>query len=242
MSRSDEHGWPDSANPNWIVEVLPPHADDWKRMFVDQAGVETLVTRLDELVLHFQQKPGFDDDLAGAVEQAIADPSFARAPYMLVVDLATSTVTPALPTSLLGRPSGGDGTARGGYGRPIFKRDGFRCRYCGFDLGGTYRGWLQLSVDHVVPAQTKTRQQDPFPAEYVDDAANLVTCCRSCNDLGNRWTVNDRAPTSELAFLHVRDRVFLQRRARLALRQREAEAQYRRLVPPDIIGRSGDPA
>ena len=207
-----------------------------------ERALRRLSARLDELVLHFQQKPGFDGRPRRApFEQAIADPSFARAPYMLVVDLATSTVTPALPTSLLGRPSGGDGTARGGYGRPIFKRDGFRCRYCGFDLGGTYRGWLQLSVDHVVPAQTKTRQQDPFPAEYVDDAANLVTCCRSCNDLGNRWTVNDRAPTSELAFLDVRDRVFLQRRARLALRQREAEAQYRRLVPPDVIGRTWGP-
>lgn len=48
----------------------------------------------------------------------------------------------------------------------IFKRDGFRCRYC-----GAQPGEKQLHVDHVHPRSRGG----------TDDPLNLVTACRACN-------------------------------------------------------------
>ncbi len=48
----------------------------------------------------------------------------------------------------------------------VFKRDGFRCRYCGATATAA-----PLEVDHVIPAASGGR----------DDPANLVTACWSCN-------------------------------------------------------------
>jgi 5-methylcytosine-specific restriction endonuclease McrA len=51
----------------------------------------------------------------------------------------------------------------------IYERDGFRCRYCGFD-GSSFEAWPFLIVDHINPRGPR------------DDPANLATCCRRCND------------------------------------------------------------
>ncbi len=48
----------------------------------------------------------------------------------------------------------------------VFKRDGFRCRYCGAPATSA-----RLEADHVVP------KSDGGP----DEAANLVTACFDCN-------------------------------------------------------------
>jgi len=48
----------------------------------------------------------------------------------------------------------------------IFKRDGFRCLYCGVTPAGA-----MLRVDHVVPVSEGGR----------DDPSNLVTACHDCN-------------------------------------------------------------
>lgn len=52
---------------------------------------------------------------------------------------------------LLGVPATRDGTARHGYGPPVFAACGYQCAYCGFDMASPYESWLNLSVDHVVP-------------------------------------------------------------------------------------------
>ena len=192
-----------------------------------------LVQDLAGLVRHVEQQEGYDGDLTGALDRVCAAEPFALAPPSLVADILahlneTLPRTPPSPRAM------GDGTARGGYGREVFERDGYRCRYCRYDLGGSYRGWLQLSVDHILPAQmTKAG----YPAELIHDVTNLVTCCRSCNDFGNRWRVSDPFPGAGAPFFDLRDRVFLQRRARLALRHRAEESRYRTLVPAEIVGR-----
>jgi 5-methylcytosine-specific restriction endonuclease McrA len=53
----------------------------------------------------------------------------------------------------------------------IFKRDHFKCQYCGLDGLHDFRNWLVLTVDHVHPhARGGSR-----------DMHNLVTACQPCN-------------------------------------------------------------
>lgn len=62
----------------------------------------------------------------------------------------------------------------------IFKRDGFRCRYC-----GRTSDEAKLHVDHV----------DPVALGGSDDDANLVTACSDCN-LGKAAIPLSAAPPS----------------------------------------------
>jgi hypothetical protein len=126
----------------------------------------------------------------------------------------------------LGKPRQGDLTARHGYGPPVFEQCGYACVYCGLDMAASFEAWLQLSVDHVVPRQMKDRG---YPAQLVEDLTNLVTCCRACNDFGNRFTVVDAAPTSDAAFFDLRDRVFRERKAMILARRVQERAIYSRL-------------
>lgn len=50
----------------------------------------------------------------------------------------------------------------------VFRRDGFRCRYCGAAAAESGEG---LTVDHVVPVALGG----------ANDPSNLVTACRDCN-------------------------------------------------------------
>jgi 5-methylcytosine-specific restriction endonuclease McrA len=62
------------------------------------------------------------------------------------------------------------------YSRPpdheVFKRDNFRCVYCGFD-GGSFDTWTFLQVDHFVPRS----RGGP------DSSENLKTSCIICNQM-----------------------------------------------------------
>lgn len=51
----------------------------------------------------------------------------------------------------------------------VFKRDGFRCYYCG--VRGNETSGEGLTIDHVVPVSLGG----------TDDAMNLVSACRDCN-------------------------------------------------------------
>jgi 5-methylcytosine-specific restriction endonuclease McrA len=53
----------------------------------------------------------------------------------------------------------------------IYKRDGFRCVYCGHD-GSTFEGWRFLTIDHFVP----------LSKGGTVDESNLVTSCVACNN------------------------------------------------------------
>jgi len=140
---------------------------------------------------------------------------------------------------LLGTPPQRDGTARHGYGPPVFAECGYVCVYCGLDMRTTFVGWLQLSVDHVIPRQMEDRGYEP---EWVDDITNLVTCCRACNDFGNRFVVTDPSPKTHEAFLDLRDRVFLERRAAIAAKRAQEHATYETLpeLGPDLPAPVGE--
>jgi 5-methylcytosine-specific restriction endonuclease McrA len=111
---------------------------------------------------------------------------------------------------LLGRPKQGDLTARHGYGRQTFELLGHRCVYCGQTLSD-YRDWLNISIDHVIPRQLIGRG---WPVVWIEDLANLVPCCRACNEFTNSYTVLESPPPNIDEFLDLRDRHYL---AKLAL-------------------------
>jgi hypothetical protein len=143
------------------------------------------------------------------------------------------TDAPHLPFSaypgggrLLLDPPSGSG-ARKGYAREILRWCGYRCAYC--DLGmRTSNGWLQLSVDPVVPQQVVGMG---FPREWVRSASNLVACCRACNDLFNQDPVVESVPSTLEGFFDLRDTIFLQRRAKiLAHRAEERAGLQERLI------------
>jgi len=67
-----------------------------------------------------------------------------------------------------------------GYGRDIFKRDGWKCAYCGLDCS-QFELWLFLCVDHIIP-----KQQKNDIAGDVEDYDNQITACRMCNEFANR--------------------------------------------------------
>ena len=53
----------------------------------------------------------------------------------------------------------------------VFKRDHFKCQYCGLDGLHRFENWLVLTVDHVHPhAKGGSRSM-----------SNLVTACQPCN-------------------------------------------------------------
>ena len=53
----------------------------------------------------------------------------------------------------------------------VFRRDHFKCQYCGLDGKHHFEHWLVLTIDHIHPhAHGGTRRMD-----------NLVTACRPCN-------------------------------------------------------------
>ena len=143
---------------------------------------------------------------------------------------------------LLGIPGQGDVTARHGYGPPVFRECGFTCAYCGFDMGATYQTWLQISVDHVIPHSSLARG---YPREWIEDLVNLVTCCRSCNEFMNAYSVSNPVPVSDEAFFELRDRHFLAKRA-LALAAHERERSWhtthglvRSETVPELMARYG---
>ena len=171
----------------------------------------------------------------------------------LIIDWVVSELQrdadPALPFPLyegggrkpLGKPKQGDMTARHGYGPPVFKQCGYTCVYCGLDMAASFENWLQLSVDHVVPRQMKDAGFDPA---LVEDVTNLVTCCRACNDFGNRYTVSGEPPATTDAFYDLRDRVFTERKAMILAKRDQERAIFARLpvAGPDRPAVAGEDA
>ena len=53
----------------------------------------------------------------------------------------------------------------------VFKRDHFKCQYCGLDGLHSFENWLILTIDHIHPhGRGGSRGMD-----------NLVTACQPCN-------------------------------------------------------------
>lgn len=58
----------------------------------------------------------------------------------------------------------------------VYRRDQFKCQYCGLDGLHSFENWLVLTVDHVHPhARGGGRHME-----------NLVTACQPCNVIKGR--------------------------------------------------------
>ena len=55
----------------------------------------------------------------------------------------------------------------------IFKRDHYKCRYCGLDGRAAFENWLIMTIDHV----------HPHAKGGARSMTNLVTACQPCNIL-----------------------------------------------------------
>ena len=64
-----------------------------------------------------------------------------------------------------------------GYGHQIYKRDGFKCVYCGVDGSKSFDVWLTLTCDHLLPKGHPDRENSEF----------IVTACNFCNVAENRY-------------------------------------------------------
>lgn len=126
---------------------------------------------------------------------------------------------------LLGKPPLGDATCRHGYGLDVFKQCGTACVYCDRELSEPYEAWLDISVDHVIPVETVKRLG--YPRERVDDLANLVTCCRACNEFLNQYSVNDDVPGTVEEFFDLRDQHYLKKREMARGRHRREREWHR---------------
>jgi len=105
----------------------------------------------------------------------------------------------------------------------VFAQCGLSCVYCRLDMSEPYENWLQLSVDHVVPAGTKGAG---YPPEWIEDIANLVTCCRACNEFSNGFRVTSPVPPNVEAFFVVRDQAYLAKRDLLVMKHDVERRRY----------------
>ena len=129
----------------------------------------------------------------------------------------------------LGKPSQGDASCRHGYGLPVIKECGTSCVYCGRDLAGRYEDWLDLSVDHVIPVNT------PWACRpWLEDIANLVTCCRACNEFLNQFKCSSPEPASFGEFASIRDAAFLSKREQVLRRHQREREWYERWRKPGV--------
>ena len=69
----------------------------------------------------------------------------------------------------------------------IFRRDHFKCQYCGLDGLERFENWLILTIDHLHPAaRGGSRRMD-----------NLVTACQPCNRLKGKHMFASRQEARE---------------------------------------------
>ncbi len=69
----------------------------------------------------------------------------------------------------------------------VFKRDNFKCQYCGLDGLSSFENWLILTIDHVHPyARGGSRKMD-----------NLLTACQPCNILKGKKVFVSREDAKE---------------------------------------------
>lgn len=77
--------------------------------------------------------------------------------------------------------------------RKVMDHDHYRCRYCNLDMSKSPE-WRFLTVDHIIP-QGQRHLCGKFGLDSIHDERNLVTACRYCNNVNNRWLVPENATT-----------------------------------------------
>ena len=196
-----------------------PNQLAWQVFYRDPAGVKALVEDVSGLTRHLQQRRGYAGDLTAAISRFAERSQIRRAPITLVAGLIEGSnqgLQKARPRKLLGKPSpDGDGTGRADFSRPVFEECESMCAYCGrrSEPGGTF---YSIGVDPIIPLRMVRRG---YREDWIEDMANLVPCCTGgvCARIGNSLRLDEPAPTTMDGFFDLRDRVFVQRRARVAL-------------------------
>lgn len=74
----------------------------------------------------------------------------------------------------------------------VYRRDGFRCVYCGFDCGRDLDAYHQLEVDHVLP-QSKGEDEEVWRPD------NLVVSCAVCNRLKSAYLPEKGTSSEQIA-------------------------------------------
>lgn len=119
------------------------------------------------------------------------------------------------------KPLKGTDNCRHGYGLNLQKRTGqTRCAYCGISLVDDYYHWLLLAVDHAVPASAG--KPLGIPPDMLEGLVNKVLVCSGCNGFDNRYAVANETPRANWTlreFIELRDRVFSERKLRIAERR-----------------------
>jgi 5-methylcytosine-specific restriction endonuclease McrA len=122
--------------------------------------------------------------------------------------------------------SGEKGSSRTGYGLPVFKVCGSRCVYCGFEMSDSYRSWLNISVEHVIPTKSTLKSWGGDYKNWLFDLANCVTCCRACNEFLNGYKTEEKPPKDLSEFFDLRDKIFLEKRKKVISRHQEEKKKY----------------
>lgn len=137
---------------------------------------------------------------------------------------------------LLGPVTGAN--CRRGYGLQFFRLTGVgSCAYCRADLTGSYNAWLTIALDHAVPASLG--QELKIPEKWLDDFSNRVLACGACNTFDNRYdpSFQPRRPRNLEEFFVLRNRVFLDRKARILTCHKRERAFFMRHWQRSIAAR-----
>lgn len=81
----------------------------------------------------------------------------------------------------------------------IYHRDNYKCRYCGLD-GRVFDNWVYFSTDHVIP-KDENEIAVRFGLKSTEQKENLVTACKYCNNVENKWQVPDSCQTWDDIFM-----------------------------------------
>lgn len=107
------------------------------------------------------------------------------------------------------------------FGRPkiwfdVMKRDNYKCQYCGFN-GKKFEGFVFLTVDHVVPEKQKNLRRlcSKLKIDSVDVKKNLVTACRFCNSLENKWKVPKKTRNWKDVFIAKKEAIKRKRKEKM---------------------------
>jgi hypothetical protein len=93
------------------------------------------------------------------------------------------------------------------------------------DFVADYKAWLQMALDHVVPASTGKAKG--IPEKWLDDSASKVLACAACNGFQNRYPLAEQetCPTTLAEYFDLRDRVFMARK-KLVQDSHQKELEY----------------
>ena len=89
----------------------------------------------------------------------------------------------------------------------IYRRDGYRCVYCGKYLLEDFDSWFSIHTDHLVPASKNGPESEE----------NLVTSCGTCNILKGQFEPNPPYTTeTRLDYIQrIREYIFARRVERM---------------------------